>query len=79
MATKFTTLDNKQSKKETIFTHLVGTDKKPIDVSEKASQWENVLHLGRDTHYGDVFKAWENEDEDGFCIFFGVKGNEHYL
>ena len=76
--TKFKTLNsNKKEKKETVFTHYVDTGKtiEKTDIDEP-EQWKNVLHIGYDDDYGDVFKAWNEDDQNEFVIFFGQKGDE---
>jgi hypothetical protein len=77
MATKFMTLDGQKSeKKETVFTHCVNSSLKIVEVSRlKPTKFSNVLHIGCDHIYGDVFKAWEN-DKNVFTIFFGTAGDE---
>ncbi|MDB4507346.1 hypothetical protein N9064_00490 [bacterium] len=36
----------------------------------KPNEFQNIIHIGTDESYGDVFKAW-NRDENCFCIYFG--------
>ena len=75
MKTKFITLGSKIVKK-TVFTHFINSK---IEISENIAfqpkNYENVLHIGYDKIYGDVFKAWKNE-HDNFVIYFGTKGDE---
>ena len=75
MATKFTSLEEKKVIKKTKFEEILisridiqVTDTNPID-------WGNVKHIGYDQKYGDVFKCWD-DDEDGFTLYFGEKGDE---
>ena len=79
MKTKFITL-GKTSKifKETIFTHYIISG---LTVCEgptcTVNNFENVLHIGYDKRYGDVFKCWDNDDiPNNFTIYFGTKGDE---
>ena len=78
MATNFMSLDKKQKEnKKTIFTHIVEFDKKIKETSfNKPEDYENVLYIGYDNDYGDVFKVWNEEEENNFIIFFGTKGDE---
>lgn len=79
MATKFTTLSSETKKLvETVFTSFISSDLK-ISVTNDKQQpynYDNVLYLGHDNCYGDVFKVWNNEDNGDFTIVFGVKGDE---
>lgn len=75
--TNFTTLESaKKVKKETIFTHYVSS-KMEINKEEKSipPDSKNVLHLWKDTVYGDVFKCWD-DDENNATLYFGEKGDE---
>ena len=75
--TKFISIDkDTQEKKETVFTHSIqSTLKDIIEVNIKATEYKNVMHLGYDNIYKDVFKAWDN-NPNNFTLFFGTKGNE---
>ena len=44
--------------------------------SDKPENYDNVLHIGKDVDYGDVFKVWNNSNPNDFIIFFGEKGDE---
>ena len=77
MATKFTSLEEKKVIKKTKFEKvLLGS----MVVTETAGvtpcQWNNVKHIGYDVNYGDVFKCWDGDIEEGFRIYFGEKGDE---
>lgn len=78
MATKFSSLIE-TPKIETFFTAGVEFDQKSnkgrIEVTSlKPTDYEEVVWLGYDRFYGDVFKAISR---DGYMtIFFGKKGNE---
>ena len=62
--------------KKTVFTRYVEDDSTVVECSnEEPSDWDNVLYLGNDRDYGDVFKAW-NSDGRYFMIYFGEKGDE---
>ena len=75
MKTNFTTLEPKSEiVKKTVFTHFI-TDKKTVcDSIRTVNGFENVLHIGCDKQYGDVFKCWNDVNE--FTIYFGTKGDE---
>lgn len=74
--TKFTSLvSESKEKKETVFIHYLDSNKEMDFASSKPSIFDNVLYIGRDENYGDVFKAW-NDDEIGFALYFGTKGDE---
>ena len=76
MAAKFMTLDSlkKGKNKNTVFTHRVLT-REIEDTSIEPGHWCNVLFIGHDEEYGDVFKCWDNNPTN-FTIFFGTKGDE---
>lgn len=73
MATNFMRLEN--NRKKTIFEYCLGVDMTLEDAQTQPQDWDNVLHIGEDTIYGDVFKCW-NDGVNGFYIFFGKIGNE---
>ena len=65
----------KQEPKKTVFKKYIGADMVFNDSSWRPDQFENVLYIGRDKAYGDVFKVWD-DDENDFLIFFGTAGDE---
>ena len=75
METKFKILKN-EIVAETVFTHYIN---KNMEIKSKpsyqATYYENVLHIGCDKDYTDVFKCW-NKDPNCFVIYFGTKGDE---
>ena len=86
--TKFTSLESTKEKKKTVFTKclILGSvyDLNSMTLEEDTSEnnlplnFDNVLHIGFDNHYGDMFKCW-NGNGDGrgsFAIYFGEKGDE---
>ena len=75
--TKFITLDSKEKEvKETKFKKIVNEGLE-IETSRTSTQfWDNVLHIGFDEDYGDVFKCWQNKTKNNFTIAFGEKGDE---
>lgn len=76
MKTNFMSLDGKTKEvKETVFTSFIGVDFNAVQTILKPSEFKNVLHIGFDNHYGDVFKCW-CEDINAFLIFFGTAGDE---
>ena len=76
MATKFITLKGTiKENKKTIFTGVLTADFALSTDCLEPKDWDNVLYLGYDRHYGDVFKAWDDVDDD-FMLYFGKKGDE---
>lgn len=77
MKTNFLTLERKKKKekKETIFTHFINSHREIKRTSYIATDFENVMLIGRDKVYGDIFKCWDN-DPNEFLIFFGTAGDE---
>ncbi len=74
--TKFSTLDNKKKEvKKTVFKITLGTDLQGLKTELTPYDYKNVLHLGYDIYYKDVFKCWNNDPND-FTIYFGEKGDE---
>ena len=65
----------KSEKKETVFTHFVDGLLAVVKTNASPKQYKNVLHIGHDEGYGDVFKAW-GDHENEFTIHFGTKGDE---
>ena len=79
MATKFITLngDLKTINKKTVFTKGINGDFSITnEICLQPKDWDNVLYLGHDKDYGDVFKAWDDGNEEDFVLFFGKKGDE---
>lgn len=75
--TNYLTLDKiTKTEKKTVFNKIV-TGNLEIAVVEYATpdSYLNILYLGHDNDYGDVFKCWDH-DENDFAIIFGEKGNE---
>ena len=72
--TKFTSLSKKE-KLETKFRYILCDGSLSL-TSAKPSTYDNVLYIGYDEDYGDVFKCWDDGLVDGFVLFFGVKGDE---
>lgn len=78
MKTKFMTLEReKKETKKTKFTHVISskTEIEETNVFYPTS-FDNVLWIGFNNFYGDVFKAWDNGRENNFVIYFGEKGDE---
>ena len=72
--TKFTSLEKKEKKVGTKFySFLYDNVKETTDTTP--CDYDNVLHIGFDTKYGDVFKCWD-DDSGEFSLYFGIKGNE---
>ena len=76
MATNFMTLNSeKQEPKKTAFEKQVDWCLTIDTTLWRPDEFKNVLHIGKDNNYGDVFKAW-NDDKNDFFIFFGTAGYE---
>ena len=74
--TKFMTLGySKKTVKKTVFKTLLDDSFKIVNASVQPENYSNVLFLGHDESYGDLFKAWD-DDKNGFDIYFGEKGDE---
>ena len=75
--TNYTTLESaKKVKKETVFTKIINSN---ISIEKattiKPTDFLNILHIGADRCYGDVFMAWD-DDKENFTLLFGEKGDE---
>lgn len=75
--TKFMTLSpiHRDGIKETVFKKVVIYDGKTQESLIPADEWDNVMFIGHDRFYGDVFKTWD-EGSDDFTLYFGKKGDE---
>ena len=77
--TSFRSIDlgstGKKSKKKTTFSKLITEDFKVIEANVAANEYDNIVHLGVDKVYGDVFIAYDSNPHD-FTIFFGEAGDE---
>jgi hypothetical protein len=74
MGTKFTTIEREKSFKKTVFNGvLLLGNVKPSKVLPGV--YDNIMWIGHDEHYGDVFKAW-NYGQNSFTLYFGEKGDE---
>jgi len=75
--TKFSTI-NKEIKKGTVFTKLITAEFEinEVDGSSVPDDYDNVVLLASDETYGDIFKAYDDGEEDDFTLFFGVAGDE---
>lgn len=60
--------------KKTSFTQIL-TSKGWNKTNRLPGVYDNVVWLGYDEEYGDLFKTWNN-DKKGFTIFSGIKGDE---
>ncbi len=75
--TKFSTLNKvKKGNKKTVFKQIIDDELNIGPYTTEPERWDNVLHIGYNSDYGDVFKVWENDDENDFAIVFGEKGDE---
>ena len=75
--TKFIDNTKKNNSKKTVFEKVLTFDF-TVDVAcEDVYDYEKVEFIGHDESYGDVFKAYHDENDDNnFTLFFGVKGSE---
>ena len=77
MATKFTSLDDNKEGKKTVFTKAVMKNLTINGTISQPDDFDNILHIGFDKYYGDVFKCWCNKDNvNEFIIYFGTAGDE---
>lgn len=78
--TKFINLgqlpEEQNKKKETVFTHLLESDKTMIAYETSPKAYDTVIFLGYDNNYGDVFKAYKEDCLNKFTILLGIKGDE---
>lgn len=68
-------LGNKSSSKKTEFTKFITGGYDVEETNMLPSEYKNVIHIGRDHVYGDVFIAYDS-DPDYFTIYFGEAGDE---
>ena len=76
MVTKFISLENKKESKKTVFKKYITSNSSVEKAISEPSCYDNVLHIGYDKDYGDVFKAWNDNSPNDFVIYFGAKGDE---
>jgi len=75
----FNTPKKEKKKKKTVFKSIL---KAPAaggmitDIFTTPARFDNVVFIGHDKYYGDVFIAYQNGNEDEFTLFFGTKGDE---
>lgn len=78
--TNFITLESSNEKdkpkKETEFKLLINIHDGPVSAFKEPSDYDNVLFIGHDIQYGDVFKAWNTNSQNIFTLYFGEKGDE---
>ena len=75
--TKFIDNTKKANSKKTVFEKALSFDFIVDDACGSIYDYEKVEFIGHDESYGDVFKAYRDEnDENNFTLFFGVKGDE---
>ena len=76
MATNYITLKiEKVESKKTVFSKLLDSELNISEAISRPEDYKNVIHIGNDACYGDVFKAWD-DDENNFCLFLGFAGDE---
>lgn len=73
--TKILTI-NSEPKRKTVFTKILNYAFEVKDSENSPDSFDNVIFIGHDRCYGDVFKAYDDGDEEDFTLFFGVAGNE---
>ena len=74
--TKFTSIEGSKKSVKTVFTHVVMNDKRIEESTSSPSDYDNAMHIGYDSYYGDVFKVWSDHNEGNFALYFGTKGDE---
>ena len=75
--TKFIDNTKKNNSKKTVFEKALSFDFIVDDAIADVADYEKVEFIGHDESYGDVFKAYQDENDDNnFTLFFGVKGSE---
>ena len=75
--TKFIDNTKKNNSKKTVFEKVLTFDFTVDDACEDVYYYEKVEFIGHDGSYGDVFKAYHDENDDNsFTLVFGVKGSE---
>ncbi len=75
--TKFIDNTKKANSKKTVFEKVLFFDFIVGDAIGNVTDYEKVEFIGHDESYGDVFKAYHDENDDNnFTLFFGVKGSE---
>ena len=67
-------LGDKGTSKKTRFTKFI-TIEGVVTSSFTPTHFINVIHIGSDCSYGDVFIAYDN-DPSNFRLFFGEAGDE---
>ena len=68
-------LGDEGTSKKTKFTKVVINSYDVEETNTSPSEYENVVHIGRDRVYGDVFIAYD-DNPNNFTIFFGEAGDE---
>ena len=65
-----------EKNKKTIFKRMVSVSGQPgVSFTSQPENYNNVMFIGHDPGYGDVFKAWDDHSSY-FILYFGEKGNE---
>ena len=75
--TKFIDNTKKNNSKKTVFEKALSFDFIVGIALSDINDYEKVEFIGHDESYGDVFKAFHDENDDNnFKLYFGVKGSE---
>ena len=74
--TNYTSIEGSEESVKTVFTHIVENDLSISKSTCPPSSYDNVMHIGSDSAYGDVFKAWDDDSKGDFSLYFGTKGDE---
>lgn len=74
--TEYTTLEPAKKAKKTVFKKFLTSTLEIKDAKYHPKDYDKVLYIGNNTFYGDVFKAWLDNNEEEFTIYFGEKGDE---
>ena len=70
-------LSTNQSVKEqqkTVFKSFVATTRIEVAIQQPVN-YKNIIHIGKDVAYGDVFIAYD-DNPTNFRIYFGKAGDE---
>ena len=75
--TKFIDNTKKNTSKKTVFEKVLTFRFAIKNVECDLDVYDKVEFIGHDESYGDVFKAYHDENDDNnFTLCFGVKGSE---
>jgi hypothetical protein len=73
--TKYSTIETRV-KKQTIFKKFISADMNVKDAALSPNIYNNVVFIGHNKCYGDVFKVYDDGDENNYTLYFGEAGDE---